>query len=138
MPNAVDVSSLPKALARFWPKVDRRGDSECWPWQGSIGTKGYGNFRLEGSAPHAHRAAYLLLVGPIPNGLTIDHLCRNRFCVNPAHLEPVSIAVNVLRGSGTAAQNRRKTVCLRGHKFDEANTRWYRGKRYCRACVRCR
>ncbi len=86
---------------------------------------------------YAHRAAYELYVGPIPEGLTIDHLCRNTLCVNPAHLEAVTMRENILRGTGPSAQAARKTHCLRGHPFDDGNTLFRAtGKRVCRACQR--
>ena len=102
---------------RFWSKVDKDGPGGCWLWTASQNGYGYGKFK----APHAfvasHRYAYELLVGPIPDGLQIDHLCRNRACVNPAHLEPVTQRVNLMRGNTLASINARKTHCIRGHEF---------------------
>ncbi len=104
----------------------------CWPWIGAIGTgHGYGNFGVSASCTkEAHRFAYELLVGPIPKGLDLDHLCRVRCCVNPAHLEPVTRAVNLRRGKALI------THCPQGHAYDEMNTYLDRaGKRHCRACM---
>ena len=106
------------AAERFRTKVDRSaGDDACWSWLGARSQTGYGRFWVDGKTVKAHRWAYEHLVGPIPDGLTIDHLCRVRSCVNPAHLEPVSNRVNVLRGDAPAARNARKTHCVRGHEF---------------------
>lgn len=97
---------------------------------GALDSDGYGNFTLLGRSTGAHRASYTLQVGPIPAGLEIDHLCFNRRCVKPEHLEPVSHQENSRRRSA------RLTACKWGHAFDEANTYYRNGKRNCRACVR--
>lgn len=122
---------------RFWSKVDRSGD--CWLWLRATSSKGYGRFWVGGAWQAdvlAHRVAYELEVGPVPDGLTIDHLCRNTSCVNPDHLEPVTNRENILRGTGPAALRARQTHCKRGHPFDEVNTRFtgLGAQRSCRAC----
>jgi hypothetical protein len=123
-------------LERFFAKVGGPDDNGCWPW---LAAKkwGYGCFALDGGRiqVRAHRYSYEVLVGPIPDGLTIDHLCRNRGCVNPSHLEPVTMGINVLRGEGPSAKNARATHCSRGHPYDEKNT--YRRKDGGRDCRRC-
>src|SRR5262249_43013716 len=97
-------------------------------WQGGAG----GTYHL------AHRIAYSLLVRPLAQHEHLDHLCRNRACVNPAHLEPVSLKENVLRGIGITAINAKKTHCFAGHEFTSENTRVWRGKRHCRKCAAAR
>ncbi len=122
---------------RFLTKF-RVGDG-CWEWTASVRRDGYGQFRLDGRVVSAHRVSYGLFVGPIPEGLTLDHLCRNRLCVRPDHLEPVTLCENILRGESLPAQNARKTQCPQGHAYDEANTRIGRhGWRVCRTCHRDR
>lgn len=141
-------------VERFWAKVDRRGDDECWPWKAGTFGSGYGHFSYErfGGGSTAHRFAYELLVGPIPDGLELDHLCHtqavvegacgggdecpHRRCVNPAHLEPVDRHTNVARGNHQTAVNMRKTECLRGHDLtDPANLKPTKsGARQCREC----
>lgn len=109
----------------------------CMLFTGTLDRDGYGRLQVNGRRWVAHRAAYELAHGPIPDGLTLDHLCRVRNCVNPAHLEPVTLRENVLRGEGQSARNAVATHCHQGHPFDEANT--YRrpgGGRTCRACKR--
>ena len=121
---------------RFWNKVYFPPCADdCWTWIASKSHDGYGRFRAPGRLNvMAHRWAYKQLVGPIPDGLTLDHLCRNRACVNPSHLEPVTNRVNVLRGVGLTAVNATTTHCPQGHPYDAQNTRRYRGGRYCKAC----
>ncbi|KAB2977369.1 HNH endonuclease [Streptomyces sp. SS1-1] len=94
--------------------------------------------KLGGRYQMAHRVAYQEIVGPIPEGLQLDHLCRVRHCVNPAHLEPVTSRENTLRGENLVAINAAKTHCKRGHLFDAANTYRWRNSRICRECRRLR
>jgi hypothetical protein len=125
---------------RFWEKVNRRGPGECWPWLGAQ-SNGYGQMRGHDQAAWAHRVAYELVRGPIPLGLTIDHLCRNRLCVNPSHMEAVTNQENILRGIGFAAENARKTKCPRGHAYDLIGLQpGFRGKGFqnMRGCRTCR
>ncbi len=109
----------------------------CWEWHGYTGPNGYGYFAIDRNVVRlAHRTAYELFSGAIPEGLQLDHLCRNRACCNPDHLEPVTSSDNNRRGeSGSWA---RPDHCKHGHPFDEKNTRMYRGWRQCRACDRIR
>lgn len=111
----------------------------CWLWNGNTTPTGYGQLYVDGQTVYTHRWAYEHFAGPIPDGLTIDHLCRNRSCCNPAHLEPVTNRENNLRGYSLSARRARQTHCLRGHEFTDENTyRDARGRRYCRACKRQR
>jgi hypothetical protein len=99
------------------------------------GSTGYARLSVCGVKNQlGHRAFYERTVGPIASGLQLDHLCRNRACVNPQHLEQVTSRVNTMRGIGITAQCAAKTHCLRGHKFDAKNTRYDNGARACRTC----
>lgn len=122
-------------LERFLAKVEK---GDCWVWTGSRVPRGYGRLRL--SSPrrmvYAHRWAYEWFIGPIPEGMEIDHLCRNPSCVNPDHLEAVTHRENVHRGEA-GRNNRDKTHCPKGHRYDEENTApRVGGGRRCRACLR--
>ncbi len=121
---------------RFWSKVTLAGPDECWPWLSTHNHKGYGQFMVDGKVKMAHRLAYEDRIGPIPPGLTLDHLCRNRACCNPAHLEPVSNRENILRGNGATARNARKTHCKNGHEFTPDNIYRSSTGRECRTCRR--
>ena len=136
-----DLSSARVLRDRILERVEI-SPSGCWLWKLAL-RKGYGAIGIgslkDGSRRNAvvHRIAYEVFVGPIPEGLTIDHLCRVRNCVNPAHLEPVTNGENVLRGQGVSAQHARKTHCIHGHAFTEANTYIRKGGgRTCRECAR--
>lgn len=119
-----------RLLRRFWSKVIAM-PSGCWEWQATKTRGGYGQFNLSSKRFQAHRFSYELLIGPIPDGLTIDHLCRNPACVNPAHLEPVTLAENERRAAGL------KTHCPHGHLYDLSNTYHTRyGTRACKECHR--
>lgn len=110
----------------------------CWQWSRPL-DNGYGRFWLAGRTRLAHAVSYELHVGPIPAGLHIDHLCRNRGCVNPVHLEPVTPGTNVLRGVGLSATNARKVNCKRGHPLSGDNLRiTVNGSRECKECQRDR
>ena len=124
---------------RFWSKVEKT--SSCWNWIGAIGSAGYGNFGIDNRTYRAHRVSYEWLHGPIPAGLVIDHLCRNKRCVNPDHLEPVTDRVNTIRGDGpriTSELGRARTHCKHGHSLSGANLYVQKktGYRYCRECMR--
>jgi len=127
----------------FWAKVDRAGGADCcWPWLGGS-TNGYGSYYYPeflggGAKTHrAHRVAYELLIGPIPDGLVLDHLCRVTLCVNPAHLEPVTNRENILRGVGIVAVRAAQTHCLVGHELTPENTH-IKAKKNERVCLTCR
>lgn len=116
---------------RFWPRVVGLDPLDCWEWTGGKQAAGYGNFSVNGHAISTHRFAYEHLIGDIPAGLELDHLCFNRACVNPWHLDPVTPEVNKRR----MLDANRKTRCPWGHPYDATNTVFERdGSRKCRTC----
>lgn len=124
-------------VERFTSKIEVEGD--CWQWRGTLLPSGYGKFSVGQKQCIAHRFSYETFVGPIPDGLQIDHLCRNRGCVRPTHLEAVTGRVNLLRGETITARNASRTHCPQDHPYDEANTYVSKqGSRLCRACDRDR
>jgi len=135
---------------RFWAKVNENGPipahrpdlGPCWQWTAARTSHGYGSFmagsRRDGTYKIvcAHRWIYEQLIGPFPVGLEPDHLCRNRACVLPAHMEPVTRRENILRGASPIAEEARAEACPQGHPYDEINT--YRDRDGGRSCRLCR
>jgi hypothetical protein len=124
-------------LRRFVRKIDVFSDNDCLIWTGAHNYNGYGWFAVNSRQVRAHRFIYSLTNGPIPEGMDIDHLCRNRDCVNPYHMEVVTRKENLMRGNTHARFNKDKSHCCRGHLLSGSNVRINRrGGRVCRECER--
>lgn len=130
------VGSRLPLQARFETGYVPEPNSGCWLWLGDSHRTGYGRMMEKGRALAAHRVSYELHRGPIPAGMTLDHLCRVRICVNPLHLEPVTHKENCRRGHGWSGRNARKTHCNKGHEFTTANTYRNWAGRKCRTCMK--
>ena len=133
------MNSLKSLPTKFWQQVDINFSSGCWIWTGVHFDSGYARYRNKSlsSSERAHRVVYETLVGPIPNGLVLDHLCEIKDCVNPMHVEPVTDSENLHRsGITNNSINRAKTHCIKGHEFTRENTIIARNgtKRVCRTC----
>jgi hypothetical protein len=125
----------PKPLViRLLSHIKRNG-SGCFEWTGSKNNMGYGTINVNRMPALAHRISYLLFVGDIKSDMVVDHLCRNRSCINPSHLEQVTQGENMRRGVSVCAENARKKFCKRGHEFSTENIYALKnGGRECRKC----
>lgn len=120
---------------RFWSRVDKSAPNGCWVWTAGKISAGYGTISFGGRDRRTHCVAWEFQHGPVPDGLELDHLCRNRACCNPAHLEPVTHRENLRRGPTLSGINAAKTHCIRGHKLSGSNLFVNKkGHRVCRAC----
>jgi len=129
--RGVKSQTLDGIVERLWAKIQPEPNGGCWLWDGATLRGGYGAFGVPGIGRLAHRVSYILYRGPIPDGLQLDHLCRVRCCVNPWHLEPVTLAENLRRGNGSKPN----ATCQKGHPLTDPIVE-RDGKRRCRICRR--
>lgn len=128
------MKTIPNTPQSFLSRVDQRDVDECWEFMGSKIGIGYRSFNAEGKQHYAHRWMWEYAYGPIPDRHDIDHLCRNRACVNPYHLRTATRSENLLAGQTIVARQSRQQYCVHGHAFSEENTYRWRGHRLCRKC----
>ena len=134
----MDLGALPPRIAR---RIAPPNEDGCMIWMGSKSAKGYGTVAWKGENRRVHRVVWTILVGPIPDGMTIDHVaergCKSKACANIEHMELVTSEVNTSRSAGNkgrGSHERAKTHCPQGHPYDDENTYWYRGQRQCKIC----
>jgi hypothetical protein len=131
-------TNSPERIVNLWVDQQQQG---CWVWKGAVLANGYGKVTVDYKTKLVHRFLYEAMVGPIPFRYQIDHLCKNRLCVNPAHLEAVPARVNNARSTSPSSQNAAKTHCKHGHEFTPENIyvpAKRPNRRYCRACLKGR
>ena len=134
MPTGMQTFTVQKTITSFWSRVNKT--DKCWLWTGGRGKEGYASFRSDGRDMYGHQFSFMLHTGAwCPEGLELDHVCRVRHCVNPAHLEPVTHHENLLRGSV------KKKYCHRGHVLADPNYYYYAmkngtTKKKCKACMK--
>ena len=132
----MNINELIKA--RFWSKVAVLNKNQCWLWKSALAPNGYGKFSINNYPCSAHRISFEICKGIIPEELVIDHICRNRSCVNPSHLRAVTYRINNIENSDSvAAKNINKTHCAQGHEYSKDNTKIRKSKaRECRICIK--
>lgn len=138
------IQALPLSLADFdtadfWLRVDRGASTDCWPWTGSLDGQGYGRLRPPGRNLRAHRLSCIVHGIPLTVDQVVDHLCRNKRCVNPAHLEPTTVQINTARGEGPTADlalARLSGTCVKGHVLALVGLHKQRGGATCAECGR--
>jgi hypothetical protein len=132
-----DHVNLERLKSRFLNHVEK--SNMCWKWLGFKLKTGYGRFGINGIIYYAHRVSYTIFRNNIPEGLVVDHLCKNTWCVNPEHMEIVRQQENVLRGESQQSKNAKKTHCPQGHIYDTNNTRFdIKNRRSCKICTNIR
>lgn len=143
-PTELRIEITQQFLRGFFSRIEVNKESGCWEWTGFVSSSGYGGFKVSGQSQWAHRVAYSAFVESLPLGkgrgaYCVDHLCRNRKCCNPAHLQKVVWRENILRGNGPSARQSRQTHCMNGHLLSGGNV--YRkpsapNTRNCLICMR--